>query len=154
MSAGFSDELLEAFRHTFEELIPFNALVGMKVLDLTGDRARLAVTMRPELVGNPVKQVLHGGVISATLDAAGGMVGMAAVLARQGLGVSGQSRLFERFATIDLRVDYLRPGLGTTFEAVAYPMRVGGTVAVTRMEFHNAETGALVAVGTGTYIVG
>lgn len=153
MSAGLSDELREALQRTFETLIPFNALLGIEVTHLVRDRARITVWMRPDLVGNPVTQVLHGGVISATLDAAGGIVAMAAVLARHELAESAQTRLFERFGTIDMRVDYLRPGQGTVFEAVAYPMRVGGTVAVTRMEFHNADSGALIAVGTGTYIV-
>ncbi len=154
MAAGLSAELRAALEQTFEQLIPFNAHLGLEVVHLAEDRARLAVTMRPELVGNPVKQILHGGVISATLDVAGGIAAMAALLARQDLGAAGHTRLFERFGTIDLRVDFLRPGQGERFEAVAYPMRIGSTVAVTRMEFHNAATGALVAVGTGTYIVG
>lgn len=154
MAPSLTEEMRDAVVQAFEELIPFNKVLGFQVEELTGERARVVVEMRPELVGNPVRQSLHGGVISATLDAAGGMAAAAAVLSRHDPGDAGRSRVLERLGTIDLRVDYLRPGQGRRFEAVAYPMRVGGTVAVTRMEFHDAETGALVAVGTGTYIVG
>jgi uncharacterized protein (TIGR00369 family) len=55
--------------------------------------------------------------------------------------------------TIDLRVDYLRPGRGKTFIARGRIMRAGRKVAVVRMEMHN-ESELLVAVGTGTYMIG
>lgn len=154
MAAGLSDETRDAIVQTFEQLIPFNAVLGFEVGELTEERARVTIAMRPDLVGNPIKQSLHGGVISATLDAAGGMVAIAAVLSRSRLSEVTRAKIFERLGTIDLRVDYLRPARGGHFDAVAYPMRVGGTVAVTRMEFHDHETGALLAVGTGTYMVG
>jgi len=59
---------------------------------------------------------------------------------------------FERFGTIDLRVDYLRPGVGKFFVATAYPLRTGNKVAVTRIELNNDEND-LIAVGTGSYVV-
>ena len=70
----------------------------------------------------------------------------------------GQSfeEIAERFAitgTIDLRVDYLRPGLGKHFAATGSILRTGKKVSVTRMELHN-DKGILIAVGTGTYVVG
>ena len=55
--------------------------------------------------------------------------------------------------TIDLRVDYLRPGLGQWFYATGMVMRSGRKVTVARMELHN-DLEKLIAVGTGTYIVG
>ena len=62
-------------------------------------------------------------------------------------------RRIARFGTIDLRVDYLRPGKGTGFISSGSVMRTGRKVAVTRMELRNRED-LLIAVGTGTYIVG
>jgi uncharacterized protein (TIGR00369 family) len=58
-----------------------------------------------------------------------------------------------RLGTIDLRIDYLRPGRGQRFTAQAVPLRAGNKVAVVRSELHN-EDGVLVAVGTGTYLCG
>ena len=60
---------------------------------------------------------------------------------------------FARLGTIDLRVDYLRPGRGTEFIATAHIIRAGSKVAVARMELHNEE-GTHIAFGTGTYLVG
>ena len=54
--------------------------------------------------------------------------------------------------TIDLRIDFLRPGTGTRFFAKGYLLRTGSRVAVTRMELHN-EDDVLIAVGTGAYVV-
>ena len=54
--------------------------------------------------------------------------------------------------TIDLRVDYLRPGLGQSFSAKGFVLRTGRKVAVTRMELHN-DKDLLIAVGTGAYSI-
>ena len=67
-----------------------------------------------------------------------------------------ESYLMERLSrcgTIDLRVDFLRPGRGKTFIASATIIRSGNKVAVARMELHNEE-GTHIAFGTGTYLVG
>ena len=62
-------------------------------------------------------------------------------------------RIFSNISTIDMRIAYLRPGVGERFDASATVLRSGSRMVVTRMEFHNDE-GTLVAVGTGTYMVG
>jgi uncharacterized protein (TIGR00369 family) len=59
---------------------------------------------------------------------------------------------FAKIGTIDMRIDYLRPGLGDYFIATGYVLRAGNKVAVTRMELHNHER-QLIAVGTGAYVV-
>ena len=56
---------------TFEQMIPFNRVLGLKIDSLDPKTPRLRFDMRPELVGNPVRQILHGGVTSATLDVVG-----------------------------------------------------------------------------------
>ena len=63
------------------------------------------------------------------------------------------SERFNKIGTIDIRVDYLRPGLGEYFIATGSTLRTGNKVSVTRMELHN-DKGILIAVGTGTYVVG
>jgi uncharacterized protein (TIGR00369 family) len=60
---------------------------------------------------------------------------------------------FARLGTIDLRVDYLRPGLGRWFAARGFALRNGNKVTVTRIELVNDQS-ELIAVGTGTYVVG
>ena len=59
---------------------------------------------------------------------------------------------FGKLGTIDLRVDYLRPGIGDRFELRAEVMRLGSRVASTRMEFLGVD-GKLLSTGAAAYIV-
>jgi uncharacterized protein (TIGR00369 family) len=114
----------------------------------------MAFSMREDLIGNVFHRTLHGGVISSVLDAVGGLTASASLMVRAaGLSEEKVKAMFARVGTIDLRVDYLRPGRGDRFTASGRIMRSGRKVAVVRMEMHN-EDGLLVAVGTGTYMVG
>jgi uncharacterized protein (TIGR00369 family) len=142
-------ELSELTR-AVEAQIPFNRVLGLQLGDLGPTRTTIAFEMREDLVGNFARGSLHGGVISATLDVAGGM---SAITAAVGSDTSTLAERFAHLGTIDLRVDYVRPGIGTRFEASAYTLRAGNKVAVTRMELHN-DAGDLIAVGTGTYLIG
>lgn len=141
-------------RQLFAAGIPFNEQLGLEVDSLGIDRAALRFRFREELVGNPVRRSLHGGVISATLDTVGGLVAFLQVLERHSEKPREEKIAFlGKIGTIDLRVDYLRSGIGNEFRATGFILRTGSRVAVTRMELHNEEQ-TLIAVGTGTYIVG
>ena len=149
-----TEKLLQLLQEITEERIPFNKLIGIKVEKLDLDSIEISFEMRPELIGNFTRGNLHGGVISSVLDVTGGMVAWIGIMKK----MDGQSfeEIAERFAkigTIDLRVDYLRPGLGKYFAATGSTLRTGNKVSVTRMELHN-DKGILIAVGTGTYVVG
>ncbi len=150
---AFEPEFIEGLRLMFEERIRFNQVLGIRLLELAADHVTGRVDMRPELVGHYAYNRLHGGVISATLDAMGGMAVMAAIGARH--MDEPPARRLERFAklgTIDLRVDYLRPGVGEFFLARAEVMRLGSRVASTRMEFRDAQD-KLLSTGSAAYIV-
>jgi len=55
--------------------------------------------------------------------------------------------------TVDLRVDYLRPGRGEYFIASASLIRAGNKVSVARVDLHN-DAGVHIATTTATYMVG
>jgi acyl-coenzyme A thioesterase PaaI-like protein len=101
--------------------------------------------MRRELIGHYSHNRIHGGVISASLDAMGGLAVMAAIGARH-MDEAPAQRLhrFGKLGTIDLRIDYLRPGIGDRFELRAEVLRLGSRVATTRMEFLGAGRQAAV----------
>ena len=149
----FEPEFTTALITLFEEQIAFNRLLGLKITSLAPDRASGRLAMRHELVGHFAYNRIHGGVISAVLDAMAGVAVMAALGARH-MDEPVPQRLarFSRVGTIDLRVDYLRPGIGEHFEAHAEVMRIGSRVASTRMEFRGAD-GTLLSTGTAAYIV-
>jgi len=92
-----------------------------------------------------------GGVISAILDTVGGFAAFLGVLTRE-TRESANAEFSPWLSTIDMRTDFLRPGVGTEFTATGFPQRVGSRLVVTRMKLHN-DAGDLIAVGTGTYVV-
>ena len=144
------DRALQALmRKVMEQHIAFNKYLGLKVESFDANAPKLRFEMRPELVGNPARQILHGGVISATLDVAGGFAIMLSLAAE----MTGIPTSFPNMGTIDLRVDYLRPGRGKHFVATARIVRKGKRIAVTHMELHN-DAGELIATGGAAYVVG
>jgi len=148
------EKLLRLLKEITEEKIPFNKLIGMKIETLDLDKIGIRFKMRPELVGNFTRGNLHGGVISSVLDVTGGMVAWTGIMKKmEGQSFDEISERFNKIGTIDIRVDYLRPGLGKYFIATGSTLRTGNKVSVTRMELHN-DKGILIAVGTGTYVVG
>jgi len=152
-AAADEAELLAIIRESFVERMPFNRILGIDVLSLHHDRPELRFEMRPELVGNYVRNILHGGVISSVLDVTGGLVAFLGVQQKlKGTPVAEVLERFARIGTIDLRIDYLRPGTGAWFVARGFPLRTGNKVAVTRMELFNDQD-ALIAVGTAAYTV-
>ena len=149
MSAKKIKEGQALLQQVMEEYIAFNKYLGLKVESFDVHAPKLRFDMRPELVGNPSRQILHGGVISATLDVAGGFAIMLSIA--QESSVTPTS--FPNMGTIDLRVDYLRPGRGKHFIATARIVRQGSRIAVTHMELHN-DAGELIATGGAAYVVG
>ena len=149
-----TEKLLQLLKEITEEKIPFNKLIGMKIETLDLDKIGIRFEMSPELVGNFTRGNLHGGVISSVLDVTGGMVAWTGIRKKMaGQSFDEISERFNKIGTIDIRVDYLRPGLGEYFIATGSTLRTGNKVSVTRMELHN-DKGILIAVGTGTYVVG
>lgn len=118
MQEGVVERLVELF----EEHIPFNRWLGMRIDRVDEQVAVLRIPFRDELVGDPVRPAMHGGVLSTLADTAGGL----AVFAR----VAGEGG---RASTVDLRIDYLRPAALEDLVCEARVLRLGNRVAVTRM---------------------
>ena len=149
-----SDELQILLKEVIEERIPFNRVLGLSVESFEMDQIQIRIGMRPELVGNFLRGNLHGGVTSSILDVVGGMVAWLGVMKKmKDCPLEEMTERFSRIGTIDLRVDYLRPGFGDFFIGTGSIIRVGNKVTVVRMELHNNED-QMISVGTGTYIVG
>lgn len=146
-------EQFAAISALFNDQIPFNHVIGLQLELLRYDLVKARFKMREDLVGNFIHGSLHGGVISTVLDTTGGLaafMGMQQKIAATSL--DSRLKQFEKLGTIDLRIDYLRPGLGQHFISSGYALRTGNKVAVTRIELHN-EKDELIAVGTGSYII-
>ena len=132
----------------------FNDVLDFSIDSTTFDVGVITFDLRDELLGNPIYRTLHGGVISSILDIAGGHTVYLQVFKEvREKPFEKQVERLSKIGTIDLRVDYIRPGKGEHFTATGSILRLGNKIAVTRMELHN-EADVLIAVGTGTYTVG
>jgi uncharacterized protein (TIGR00369 family) len=142
-----------AIADLFEQRITFNQVLGLKIESAHPGEVRGRIAMRPDLVGHYLYGRLHGGVISATLDAIGGLGVMAAIGERHADETVEQvMHRFARLGTVDLRIDYLRPGLGRHFFATCEVTRLGGRIASTQMRLVNDQD-LLIATGSASYIV-
>lgn len=149
----FEPEFLAGLHEIFEKRVAFNQTIGLKIGEISPTLVHGHIAMRPELIGHEAYERIHGGVISAGLDSMGGLAVMAAIAARH-MDDTPMQRLqrFSRLGTIDLRVDYLRPGIGKEFLLTAKVIRLGSRVANTQMEFLSVD-GELLSTGTAAYIV-
>ncbi len=131
-------ELLKKF---MEETIPFNRYLGVKVVRTGSGFVRLEVPFREELIGDPSRPALHGGVLSALADTAGGAAVWTGLIDARG-----------RVSTIDLRIDYLRPARLELVVAEAQVVRMGNRVGVADVRlFQPSNEAETIATGKGVY---
>jgi len=101
--------------------VPFAAALKMAVLEIAGPRVIAKVPYDAKLVGNPETGVIHGGVITALLDNA------------CGIAVAGATGMPGTFATLDLRIDYMKPATpGEDIFAFAECYKVTRNIAFAR----------------------
>lgn len=147
------DRFEEALRELFELRIPFNTTLGIRVESFDVSAPRVSFEMRRDLVGHYLYGRLHGGVISSVLDATGGFALMCAIADKHRNETTEQvMQRFARMGTIDLRIDFLRPGLGQRFDAVARVTRLGGRIGSVQTTL-TSDTGELIATGSAAYVI-
>jgi uncharacterized protein (TIGR00369 family) len=152
-SAAEQARLEAALTELFERRITFNQTLGLVVESARPPIPRVRFAMRPDLIGHFQHGRLHGGVISATLDTVGGFALMIAMGEKHADETTPQVlHRFARMGTIDLRIDYLRPGLGEHFIATAEVTRLGGRIGSTQMRLEN-DQGTLIATGSAAYVI-
>ncbi|MEZ4250514.1 MAG: PaaI family thioesterase [Polyangiales bacterium] len=136
---------LERIDAAFARAIPYNAWLGLRAVDVGAKgegRIVLTLPFRAELVGNPISGVLHGGPITAAMDAACGASVFLAL------------REPQRIATLDLRVDYLRgaaPGVDLFCRAEC--VRITKQVAFARGTMDQGDADEPLAVVAATFMV-
>jgi uncharacterized protein (TIGR00369 family) len=117
---GEGADVLERVR-AMMQWTPQGRALGLEVTRLEGAKVWGRAPYRPELVGDPATGVIAGGVITTFLDQ---LCGMAAVLAMRAPAI---------VATIDLRIDYMRPAEpGRDVLAEAHCYKIGKNVAFVR----------------------
>ncbi len=125
-----------------EQRIPFNQVLGVRVSHLAQSFARLEIPFRPDLIGDPFRPAIHGGVHSALIDTCGGAAAFTLITPP------------ETVSTIDLRIDYLRLGEAKMLVCESTVSRMGNRVAsVDGRIFHPDAPDLVIATGKAVYNV-
>jgi uncharacterized protein (TIGR00369 family) len=128
-------------KQLLEEFIPFNKFLGVRAREISDEGITLELPFREEFVGDPIRPALHGGVMSTLADVTGGIAVW-----------SKLEDVHARVSTIDMRIDYLRPGKLEVICAEGRVVRLGNRVGVTDMRlYHPSAPAQSIATGKGVY---
>ena len=135
-------ELLNRLAPLIVDGSPHAQALGLALDGLGPGRATMRAPYREDLIGDPDTGVMHGGVVTALLDHACG------VAAFSGLGAK------ETPATLDLRIDYMRPAEpGHDIIAEAECIRAHGLIAFVRATAHDGDESDPVATASAAFRV-
>lgn len=128
----FSKDQLQLVIETCE----FDRWLNLTVEDLSDDSLTVRMPVRPEILGTPKVDRLHGGAVGSLIDATGCYLVIA--------------KLQKRVSTVNLVVDYLRPAHGDMV-ATAKIVKMGRRICVTHVDVKGAD-GKLAVTGRLTIV--
>ena len=126
----------------FIEAIPHSKALGMHIVDIGDGSAVIEMPYDARFIGDPQTKVIHGGAVSALMDTCGGAAVMCHPKSPAGT------------ATINLRIDYMRPATpGQTITARAECYHITRSVAFVRATALDDDPDRPVATATGAFTV-
>jgi uncharacterized protein (TIGR00369 family) len=137
--------MMSMMKDAMSDLPPHAKAIGMELVSAEARRCVVKVPYAEHLIGDPDTGVIHGGVITATLDNASGW----AVRCHEGWseGVS--------MATLDIRIDYMKPAVpGEALFVEAECYRMGRSVAFVRALAYHQDKNDPVASSVGAFMLG
>ncbi|MCF6183147.1 MAG: PaaI family thioesterase [Bacteroidales bacterium] len=137
------DTVKKLFIDVVEQKIPMAKFIGVKVLEIEEGYVKLFFPYREEFIGDPRSKRLHGGYTATAVDLAGGVAAMTYMTSPD-----------DDVATIDMRIDYVRPGKAKAIIAEGQVLSKRRRSIVTEMKiFHPDEKGKIIAFGRGVFSI-
>jgi uncharacterized protein (TIGR00369 family) len=134
--------MLERLNQAMVAGVPFNAALGLRALDFGEGEATVLLPYRQELVGDPDRGVFHGGAVTGLIDAT------------CGLAVFMRLDRMTRIATLDLRIDYLKPATPPRdVRARAECYKMTRQIAFTRAIAYHDDPADPIATSAGTFVI-
>lgn len=141
MTAFDRDRVLALMDQGFRQMVPHNAELGLRMIDCAPGMAVLVLPWNERLIGNPERRVLHGGAITTLVDACCG----ASVFLRLGNPTP--------IATLDLRIDYLKPATpGREILGGAVCYKLGHELAFVRGAAYHDSPDDPIATSSGIFM--
>jgi uncharacterized protein (TIGR00369 family) len=137
----FTGDHRRAWVEAFITGIPYAAASGMRVTDMGQGHASLLLPARATWTGDAERRLIHPGCLSVLADTA------------CGVAVGTALEALEPFATLDLRMDYLRPAVAhTDLICTAHCHRLSKSVAFVRGELTQPGQSEPVATVNATFM--
>jgi len=125
----------------FNARIPHNGAIALEIVDVAGELVVTRLPYRDEFLGDPMARLWHTAIGTTAADST---CGLAVLLALPGL---------ESLATLDLRMDYLRPAVADTALTIeAECHHVTQSVAFVRATLHQGERDRPTALCTAAFM--
>ena len=125
---------------TIEELIPIHKILGVELLEIGQGYAKVKVPFREEVIGDFRRRRWHGGIIATKTGES-----------HTAAGGTYFTSPKDKMATMDLRIDYLKPTEASAIIVEGEIVRLGKTILVTRMKAYQENDDELISEGKGVY---
>jgi uncharacterized protein (TIGR00369 family) len=123
--------------------VPHAAALQLSIVEIAATGIVCRVPYAEHLVGNPDTRVIHGGVITALLDNA------------CGIAVGSKTLLQGQIATLDLRIDYMKPATpGDDIMAFAECYKVTKNIAFARGVAYHTDRNDPIATCAAAFMLG
>jgi len=135
-------EFIRQAAEAMASIAPQAKALGFRFVSVEPGRGSIEVPWRADLVGNPDTDVIAGGVVTSLLDHTCGMA------------IISASKEFMATATLDLRIDYMRPAAPRAgITAMAHCYKLTRSIAFVRAEAWDVDPGDLIATAQGAFVI-
>jgi len=126
----------------FENQIPANKSLGLKVVSISEGKVEAFVSFREEFIGDYRQGFWHGGILAAIADAVGGLAGFTTFKSAN-----------DKINTIDMRIDYLTPAILEDIHVSVKLIKVGKRIINADVVLYQSDINKPVAVARCAYSI-